>query len=174
MSRAPSSDKNPTPTEYALVAIVMGTIGLVGLPRSPRAPVEAREAQVCAEARQSLETIREAVEEYRLDHGRLPGNGLRGEDPLEVFMEQLTSRTTVTGAVPVLPWDSRAHFGPYLVELPTNPFNGLANVRVLERGERFPRRPDGRTGWIYHPRTGIVRANARGELPGASQRIYDL
>ncbi len=167
-------ETNPTPSEYALVALVMGMIGLVGLPRSPSAPIEAHGQKLRADVEYALGSMREAVEAYRADHHRFPGVVRRGEAPPDLFEAQITTNTTATGALPEVPWDRRARYGPYLLELPANPVSGLSSVWVIAREERAPTRADGTTGWIYNSRTGRVRANTRGELPGTSTRFYDL
>lgn len=58
--------------------------------------------------------------------------------------------------------------------LPTNPVNGLSTLRVLLPGESLPPAADGRSGWILDPRTGELRANARGRLLADGPDLYDL
>lgn len=166
--------RSPSATEYALVAIVMGAIGLVGLPRPdrsrPEAPVVAPTPVETA-----LVTLRDAVAAYRADHGRWPGS--RAQDPQaasERFTAQLTRITSRRGEVAPHAWHPTARFGPYLFELPENPANGLASVRVLGPDEEVPTEPDGTSGWLFDPRSGTVRANGVGTVPGTRRRLYDL
>ena len=169
-SRTPDDSRPPSLTEYALVALVMGTVGLVGIPRKP----EADRSGPVRELVKSVDMLRGAIAAYAGDHGVFPGYDVTdGELSEETLVRQLTERTGPLGRSRVAPWAPH-QFGPYLWELPANPFNQLANVRIVGDHEPFPAVPDGSTGWIFRPATGELRANTTGVLPGTDDRIYDL
>lgn len=114
---------------------------------------EGREAAL----RDGLESLRTAVEMYRYQHeGRWPAAA--DTDP-EALATALVERTDVEGH----PTTDGA-FGPYVVgRLPTNPYNGLRSVRIVD-GATFE--PDDGTGWLYDPRTGSIVANSTGTDDG--------
>lgn len=160
----------PTLTEYALVVLVMGAVGLVGVPRRQ----EAGERDQTPRLVRSLGLLRGAIEAYAEDHGEYPGYDVRQGGLSEANVQRhLTERTDELGHSPVNPWGPDP-FGPYLWSLPVNPLNGRATIQVVGDHEPFPDAPDGRTGWIYRPATGDLRANVSGTLPGGEGRYYDL
>jgi len=63
-------------------------------------------------------------------------------------------------------------YGPYLYKIPTNPFNELDTVQMLDRDEAFPRAADGSHGWIYKPATGEIRPDNIG-ADGWRMACYD-
>ena len=76
----------------------------------------------------------------------------------------------------VVPSKEEAYpFGPYLTHgLPTNPINGLANIRVLASGESSPTSADDESGWVYDPAAGTLWPNAAGHLPYSGRAYFDL
>lgn len=152
-----------------LVAAVPGTMSLE----------DAEIERARTEARLAIDELRAAIEEYRIDHGMLPGHApregasLEPGDASEVWFErQLTMNSDLDGKT--VPQDLPTHpFGPYLWEIPQNPLNGLADVRVLSEGATLPSIADGTSGWIFDPRSGEIRLNASGELDEGT-RAYDI
>jgi hypothetical protein len=168
-SRNPDESRPPSLVEYALVVLVMGTVGLVGVPRRSDAP----SPEPARRLAHSLGMLRGAIAEYGEDHGDFPGYDVtEGRLSAETFVRQLTERTGPLGRTRLAPWAPR-QLGPYLWDLPANPINRLATVRIVGDHEPFPA-PDGTTGWIYRPASGELRANAPGTLPGSDERLYDL
>jgi hypothetical protein len=59
-------------------------------------------------------------------------------------------------------------------ELPRNPWNGARSIHTLAPHALWPADGDARSGWIYRPTTGEVRANVPVDLVLGGVRIYDL
>jgi len=53
-------------------------------------------------------------------------------------------------------------YGPYMREIPANPFNGKSSVRVLPASEAFPGSPADQYGWVYQPSTLTFKADCLG------------
>jgi hypothetical protein len=74
---------------------------------------------------------------------------------------QLTATSTSTGAVSAsrIPVDPYL-FGPYLREIPENPYNGLSTITYVAAGTDFSAAADGTSsGWLYKRETGEFRVN---------------
>jgi type II secretory pathway pseudopilin PulG len=163
-----------------MLCIVVAALLLlvIALPMSGESASDAEHRTSAAELRSSLDALRSAIGEYRYDHGRWPVQ-LDGELSLEAlasrFESQLTQHTDASGATS--PARAATHpFGPYLPaeRLPANPINGLSSVRILGPLEPWPREPDGKSGWIYRPATGELRANCPGDALALGVRFADL
>ena len=131
--------------------------------------------------RGELARLQHAVHAYRRDHDRWPGTdpyresgeqGRRASAPW--LVRQLLLSSDESGRCAYA--ESWSHpFGPYLwAGMPSNPVNGLSNVRVIELDEEVPTSPDGTTGWIYDPQSGRVRINSEGTFQREGTRFYDL
>ncbi len=127
-----------------------------------------------------LGELRAVLADYHADHGLWPGQGRSGTPAFEQFTAQIGQPTDEHGEV-VPPTEApaagppRRPFGPYLRGgVPANPANGLATVRFLHADEPWPEFADSRTGWIYRPATGEIRANATGRAFDRAPPYYDL
>jgi len=93
-----------------------------------------------------LQTIRSQLELYQLQHGGYP-NGITSWE----WMGQLTGQTDVRGR-------PGTGFGPYLSNMPANPFNGSCEVLIDTDGTIPPgsRRTYGwrACGWHFNAITG--------------------
>jgi len=182
-SQAPSSTprERVRPIEYLLVAVIATVVGAMAVPDfTPEVPgMEgfAKEARLQFE----LRNFREALEEYREEHKVYPGYGpgransyVHGEPAGVHFKRQMLMWSDEWGhAGPLSPGSKE--LGPYLeTGLPKNPLNGLRDVRLVPDGVPFPTEPDGRTGWLFKPETGELRANVAGGSPLTGQSYYEL
>ena len=172
----------PSITEYVLVATVMGALGVMAVPQKQQEQISVEGSAAARQVELHLQDFREAVVDYRVDHGVFPGYtpgapNLQMHGPTSKYdlRAQLTAWTDVWGASS-FSWMPRFEYGPYMLYgMPENPRNGLASVTLVDDGVEFPAEADGRTGWIYKPETGEVRLNAMGEVPGAAGvRWFDL
>lgn len=165
--QAPHQQRAVFWARITLSVVVALLIGVIALPN--RYGHEARLEQDRAQAAvTALHDLRRVIEAYRIDHGAWPGwsGSDGGEHPdsacAEVFVQQLTE-------IP-----EPGVLGPYLPgDLPANPLNGLATVRVLGLEEPWPLTADDRTGWIYDPRSGLIRLNSQGRLEANDVRYFD-
>jgi type II secretory pathway pseudopilin PulG len=121
---------------YLEVIIAVILIGAAGIKITPQlTEASDREEMVC-KLIDGLETMRVQIELYRIQHrNRFP--------PTESFAIFETAMTTKVG-----------RYGPYIVEIPTNPFNGLKTVR-------FNGLPAGtnEAGWRFDTKTGLFQAD---------------
>jgi hypothetical protein len=160
---------------------LMGSLGLVAVPGPEAAEVDLSGTAVTQRLQLALVDLRDGLIAYRRDHANFPGylpgtpmRSLRGDITEKCFRDQLVGWSDDWGrTVPF--YEARFPHGPYLVYgIPENPVNGLDTVHMLGDLEEFPAEPDGKTGWIYKPKTGEIRANSAGKVPRADIRYFDL
>ncbi|MAF66890.1 MAG: hypothetical protein CMJ84_14695 [Planctomycetes bacterium] len=136
------------------------------------APVRALENELW----QNLRRLRVAITDYRADLGRWPsaeataGAGTPCEHG--ALGCELGFHGEAHAPPPLILRDARVPYLPH--GIPLNPLNGLRTVLVLDASTQMPRSPDGSTGWIYDPHSGVVRCNVAGRVRGRTQRYYDL
>lgn len=119
--------------EVMVVAIVLGIAGKMIAPQFTEASNE--EAKV-SELVDGLEAMRAQMDLYRVQHEDiLP--------PTDSFRSFETAITTTVG-----------QHGPYVKQIPTNPFNGLKTVRF--NGEPAGA---GKAGWRLDMKTGLFQAD---------------
>jgi hypothetical protein len=116
----------------------------------------------------NLSELRQALDEYRAEHGWYPADPDRdynSDGDADLLRRQLTSFTRDDGK-PADRRDAQYCFGPYLRDIPLDPASGSRAVAVdqdrerpLERLRQDVQRGHGRGGWYYEPRTGNVVAN---------------
>jgi hypothetical protein len=176
-ARAPGG---PSPIVWArvtLALVVAALIGVIALPDRTAPRTGAHEGDPEA-ALAVLAGFRAAVEGYRIDHGEWPGwDPAGGLGPRSACAErlgrQLALPTDVAGESGSEPGTDHP-LGPYLEGgPPVNPLNGLSTVRVLEPGEPWPLAADDGTGWIYDPRSGLLKLNSPGRPAGSEVRYFD-
>ena len=103
-----------TLVEILIVVVILGILAAVVIPQFTDASVSAKESSL----KSNLQTVRGQIELYKAQHtGALPG-----ADSGTTFIEALTGTTNVAGS------SSGSDYGPYLQQMPTNPFNDLATV----------------------------------------------
>jgi type II secretory pathway pseudopilin PulG len=119
--------------EVMVVAIVLGIAGKVITPQFTKASNE--EAKV-SELANGLEMMRAQVDLYRAQHGDI----FPSTDSFKGFE---TAMTTKVG-----------QYGPYIKQIPMNPFNGLKMVRF--DGESAGA---GEAGWRLDTKTGLFQAD---------------
>ena len=117
-----------------------------------------------AELARALDTLRHAIQRYWDDHDAQPG----ATNP-EWFADQLTQPSNVVGQVGE---GDDFVFGPYVEGgvLPSNPFAGNNDVRLVEA---WPAAPAGPEAWIYNHVSGEIRANVDGAGPDG-HRFFNL
>jgi len=173
--------RGPSLTEYALVAAVMCTIGVMAVPQRATTHVELSERSVTLvrELQGALHALRGALLRYREEHDEFPGYAGRPGTP-ERRLSELGLRAQLAGWSDAdgnasFTWKAGHDLGPYLLYgVPENPINRMKSVRLVADDEAFPAAPDVRTGWIFKPSTGELRANCEGAVPGTELALFDL
>ncbi len=145
--------------EAAIVVIVLALVAATVVPRFSEAGItENRMDDLC----NHLQLLRSQIELYKVQHGDDPP--MRAPDGSIVFdgqFEQMVCCTDTDGKVksrkPRTRRDDVHIFGPYLEDVPKNPFNGSTTiVRARDRND-IP--VPGNAGWAYIPETGEIFAN---------------
>lgn len=108
--------------ELVIVVVIIGIVAAIAVPRMSSAAARARATSLRAD----LAAMNHAADFYIAEHGGLcpaqDGLGAIASDGIELIA-RLVDRTDGFGA-------SGSQFGPYLMKLPANPFNGLSTVRI--------------------------------------------
>jgi len=106
-----------------------------------------------------LQTVRNQIELYKVQHmNRLPGADTKGNFDQALFVKQMTCRTNARGEVMPIDGDSTIYpYGPYLMQLPDNPFAGRNPQGVASGKEPVP--GDGSTGWYLNTRISRFSPN---------------
>jgi type II secretory pathway pseudopilin PulG len=118
----------------AIIAVIL--IGAAGVKITPQLTEASSREEIVCELVDGLETMRVQIDLYRVQHrDRFP--------PTDSFASFETAMTKKAG-----------RYGPYVEEIPTNPFNGLKTVR-------FNGAPagTGEAGWRFNTKTGLFQAD---------------
>ncbi len=159
-----------TLVELLIVVVILGILAAVAIPQFSDSTEEARASNL----QSNLAVMRNAIEFYRTNHrGKYPGYPSGGGAPTASdATNQLTLASQATGAT-AAPGTAGYDYGPYIREqLPENPINGLNTILIVADAAAFPAADDS-TGWIFHPKTGRLRANSTGTAP-SGKNYYDF
>ena len=132
--------------ELVIVIVIMGVLAAIAVPRIVGASERAKAEAVSND----LAEVRNAIEVYKAEHqGRIPG--------LQ-FVAQMTQYSNETGTTsanrgPKFP------FGPYLKEIPKNPYSGKNTVRFLLQAAQSAGTRATDRGWTYNTVTGEFAAD---------------
>ena len=130
-----------TLVEILIVVIILGILAAIVIPQFSDASTQARENSLRAD----LQTMRSQIELYKVQHNdNLPGAGGA------TFVQAMTGQTDIAGAV-------GTDFGPYVLQIPANPFNNLATVR-----EEGAAAGAGTEGWRFGTTSGLFEADDTG------------
>lgn len=127
--------------ELMIVVAILGILAAITLPLFQSNATEAKEAA----AKDNLRILRNAIEIYAAQHSGVPPGYVHDQPP------QVTGNMQFNRAMVIN--------GHYLSALPTNPFNNKSSVKLLGDQEQFPAEATGTYGWIYQPRTKIVKVD---------------
>lgn len=132
--------------EIAVVVVIIGIVAAIAVPRMSGAAVRTKVASM----RASLATLNRAAELYAAEHGgRCPACDTSGgvSTDSDGMVARLVQRTSESGAL-------SGALGPYLLNVPLNPFNRLASVRI----DGAPAGA-GTHGWRYDSATRSFQAD---------------
>lgn len=147
-----------TLVEVMIVVAILGILGAIVLPTYQG---NAGEAKISS-AKSNLHTMRTQIELYKMHHnGVLPGYDSGSLTTENFFRIQLIGTTTVNGEpalskTPTYPY----LYGPYLMSIPTNPFNGESHI-AYSTDFATDAGTEG-VGWLYNPNTGEICLNRSG------------
>jgi general secretion pathway protein G len=148
-----------TLVEILIVVVIIGILAAIAVPKLSNASQVARESSL----KEDLRFLRTQLGVYRANHAEVypgyPGGDATQTPTEQAFIDQLTLYTNVLGNTsPTL--TGPYTLGPYLPQVPANPINSLATLKMLGPADSFT--ADGTTGWLYQPSTGLIKPN----LPG--------
>ncbi len=123
--------------ELIAATFIIGAVSVAVVPKFTKAGTEEKVSELI----EGLEMMRVSLDLYRAEHeGQLP--------PCESFEEFQTALTRRVGG-----------YGPYIDDIPVNPFNSLCTVRF--DGEAAG---TGTAGWRFDTKTGRFQADCDGKI----------
>lgn len=138
-----------TLVEILIVVVILGILAAIVIPQFTEASTEAKLSSLCSD----LQTVRSQIELYKVQHNdNVPEPEAGG-----ATWTQMTQYTDVAGDAQATK-DGTHKYGPYLPQIPTNPFNQLATI-AIEAGAAVACPADNTTGWWFNTTTGQFRAN---------------
>jgi general secretion pathway protein G len=127
-----------TLVEILIVVVILAILAAISIPQFSTAAEDTRDNSI----RMSVYRIRTQLEIYREQHdGTLPA--------LATFAAQMTGHTNLQGNVAAA-YSPVFRFGPYVLQLPTNPRTLTSDVTDGDAGT---------SAWYYDENTGDFRAN---------------
>ena len=125
-----------TLVEILIVVVILGILAAIVIPQFTEASTEARTSSLMS----NLQTIRSQLELYAVQHN--------DDNPtLADFVAQMTGTTDIDGAT------TGTDFGPYLQQIPPNPFTNNNSVVAWDASTAASA-----DGWEYNATTGEIRA----------------
>jgi general secretion pathway protein G len=145
-----------TLVEILIVVVLLGVLAAIVVPAMAGWGVSARRTTLAM----NVSLLRRFIPVYASQHlETAPGypNGDRGAAATEAaFVAQATLSSNKNGQT--APRGTAGYpLGPYISNVPPNPFNKLATVGFIAAGGAFPAAADGQYGWLYNPATGEIR-----------------
>lgn len=134
-----------TLVEILIVVVILGILAAIVIPQFTQASTEARENSL----KSDLQTVRSQIQLYKIQHNNdaLPGAGTAS------WVEAMTDTagTDINGAL-------TGQFGPYLQQVPTNPFSTTAVIgKTVRIGAAAA--GAGTDGWRFDAGTGAFQAD---------------
>ena len=137
-----------TLVELLIVISILGIMAAIVLPIFQGHFEKAKEAA----AKDNLRILRTTIEAYAAQHNGIPPgypNGDTSAAPSALtFAYQLCGASKATGET-AAPGTAGYKYGPYLSDIPKNPFNDQWGLTMIANGDSFPAAPTGNLGWYY-------------------------
>lgn len=129
--------------EVLIVVVIMAILAATIIPQFTDSTKDAKASTV----KFNLATLRSQIQLYRTQHNGVNPTGTLGE---------LITTTDASGAT-----GSGANFvyGPYLREIPINPFTNAKTVKVITTDPAVAGDTNSTDGWIYNATTGNIWIN---------------
>ncbi len=160
-----------TLVEILIVVLLLGVLAAIVIPAIAGSTTPAKESALATD----LQLLRRFILVYKSQHLEIgPGypNGNNSAAPTEqAFIEHATISSNANGETAPVGTVGFSR-GPYMQEIPVNPFNRKSSVQMLGDGEAFPADADDSHGWIYKAATSEIRAGNSGTSENG-KRYYD-
>ncbi len=145
-----------TLVEILIVVVLLGVLAAIVVPALGGWGVRAQQTTLAMH----VSLLRRFIPVYTSQHREIPPgflNGDRSASPTQqAFVDQATLSSNAAG-VTAAKGTAGFPYGPYISNVPPNPFNKLATVGFVADGDNFPAAADGNYGWLYKPATGEIR-----------------
>ena len=127
-----------TLVELLIVVVILAVLAATIIPQFTDSTRDAQESTTLF----NLHTLRSQIQMYRTQHGgTAPGNALL----------ELTSQTDRDGNIA-----AGNPYGPYITEIPENPFNRSATIKVITNTKPVATDVSATDGWLYNATTGGI------------------
>lgn len=160
-----------TLVEILIVVAIIGILAAITIPTFKSHIIEAKEAA----AKGTLRIMRSAIELYTAQHNGVPPGYPNGDTSATpnwiIFFNQMLKATNTSGQFADVGTEGYP-LGPYLSDVPLNPFKDSKTIKIIADSEDFPDDPTGIFAWIYKPATKELRL----DWPGTDKkgvRYYD-
>ena len=154
-----------TLVELMIVVTILGILAAIVLPEFQGHAAESRESAV----KSSLHTVRCQIELYKMQHNNLnPGYVGTNQATNTTLTNQFIGTSAVNGFAQstTIPSDPFL-YGPYLMEMPENPFNNLRTVTIVtDATTDFSDAANDTSGWLYNKATATFKINYSGTDSG--------
>ena len=136
-----------TLVEILIVVVIMAILAATIIPQFSESTTDAK----MSSAKFNLHTLRSQIEVYRAQHNF--------ESPSATLAE-LTARTDADGNVMPTGGDVADYpYGPYMRQLPANPFTSSNVVKTVTNDPAAAGDVDTTNGWLYNDTTGGIWIN---------------
>jgi general secretion pathway protein G len=132
-----------TLVEILIVVVILGILAAIVIPQFTEASTEAKLSSLCSD----LQTVRSQIELYKVQHN----DAMPGTVAGVTFVQALTEKTDLAGTMA-----GTDDYGPYLQQMPKNPFTDTATVEVEAADTGLG---GGNCGWHFNTATGNFRAD---------------
>ena len=135
-----------TLVEILIVVVILGILAAIVIPQFTNASTEAKRNSLMS----NLQTVRSQIQLYKVQHNdNLPGVANGTHTAGLGFVSSLTAKSDIYG-------ESGSTYGPYLQQMPKNPFNNKATVDIDGTVG------DNNAGWEFNTSTGAFVADDGG------------
>ena len=132
-----------TLVEILIVVVIMAVLAAVVIPQFTGSADDAKKST----ANFNVGAVRSVIQTYRAHHdGGNPGTATG-----TTLLTSLTKKSNKDGSIPA---DGSGTLGPYLVEIPPNPFTNDSTVTVVSAQPTSGSVTN--KGWAYNPTTGEI------------------
>ena len=127
-----------TLVEVLIVVVILAVLAATIIPQFSDSTKDAKESTMLF----NLHTLRSQIQMYRTQHdGLLPGNAL----------DELINATDKDGNI-----GSGGAYGPYVTEIPENPFTKSKTVKVITNSPAQNSDVSTTDGWLFNATTGEI------------------
>jgi len=129
-----------TLVEVLIVVVIMAILAATIIPQFTDSTSDAK----ASTTKFNLHTLRSQIELYKTQHNGVVPSGT---------LVELTKSTDIDGAQGT---GANYPYGPYIRQLPDNPFNNSAAVTVITNDPAVAGDVTGNGGWLYNATTGGI------------------